>query len=474
MPATPGPGDQLTAILAGASAAILSLQNGMSRMIRPIWIMAPTIARFIATARDQVGGFYFKDEMERGMFEGYPVRLTQQIPTNLVMTTYTKASEIYFVDMADFVIADTYNVDRRCVGCRGLQRRDRHGVVVPARPVVVPRDRRARLQHATPSVARGAADAGLGLLRRFLGLPGAPYSTQPLNPTWSQAAAIRPARRPARTPRRRSPIHTNQEDTMPVEGRDDEVVPVTFIKVTASYFAGECASFLPEKAQALIDERASPLAGDPATSPPVNLTVPHVGQDGDILSCTMGNWTGEPTAYAYQWQRDGTEDVGDGTDAYTVTADDVGHTDRPASSPRRTTSVRQRRRHRTASWSPGRPRVSDLVPGTLVEMRMIRRYSHYMVGERIAVPMHASAGTRSETTGPAASADGAEPSRRRRSTLPTPRCRNVNRRRWCASNVYAALRVITPPASRTDHASIWRGSIAGSTRTMTTTWSRCI
>ncbi|HEY2162475.1 MAG TPA: phage major capsid protein, partial [Gemmatimonadaceae bacterium] len=110
MPATPQPGDQLTAILSGASAAILALQNGMSRMIRPTWIMAPTVARFIATARDQVGGFYFKDEVERGVFEGYPIRLTQQIPTNLVMTTYTKASEIYFVDMADFVIADTYNV----------------------------------------------------------------------------------------------------------------------------------------------------------------------------------------------------------------------------------------------------------------------------------------------------------------------------------------------------------------------------
>ena len=168
MPATPGPGDPLTAILAGAGAAILALQNGMSRMIRPIWIMAPTIARFIAVARDQVGGFYFKDEMERGMFEGYPVRMTQQIPTNLVMTTYTKASEIYFVDMADFVIADTYNV------------------VVDASDVAAYNDgvRWSRPSSATsrcsasspsttatcaPSVARGAADAGLGLQRRSWG-----------------------------------------------------------------------------------------------------------------------------------------------------------------------------------------------------------------------------------------------------------------------------------------------------------------
>ena len=62
-----------------------------------------------------------KTRSRRGMFEGYPIRLTQQIPTNLVDGTNTKGSEVYFVDMADFVIADTYNVDRRCVRRRRLQ-----------------------------------------------------------------------------------------------------------------------------------------------------------------------------------------------------------------------------------------------------------------------------------------------------------------------------------------------------------------
>jgi hypothetical protein len=41
---------------------------------------------------------------------------------------------------------------------------------------------------------------------------------------------------------------------MPVEGRDDEVVPVTFLTQHASYFAGETASFLPEDATALIEQ----------------------------------------------------------------------------------------------------------------------------------------------------------------------------------------------------------------------------
>ena len=192
MPATPAPGDQLTAILAGASAAILALQNGMSRMIRPVWIMPPTIARFISTARDQVGGFYFKDEMARGMFEGYPFRLTQQIPTNLVMTTYTKASEVYFVDMADFVIADTYNV---VVDASDVAAYNDGVSMVSAFQrdqslfrVIAEHDCNMRhLQSLVVLLTQDWAFSGVP------GAPGAPYSTQPLNPTWSQAPAVRPA-----------------------------------------------------------------------------------------------------------------------------------------------------------------------------------------------------------------------------------------------------------------------------------------
>lgn len=192
MPASPGPGDQLTAILGAASAAILSLQNGMSRMIRPTWFMAPTIARFLATARDQVGGFYFKDEIEAGRFEGYPIKLTQQIPTNLAISTYTAGSEIYFCDMADFVIADTYNVVVDASDVAPYN--DGSGMVSSFQRdqslfrVISEHD--CNMRHLQSLVVLLTQDWGFSAVP---GLPGAPYSTQPLNPTWSQAGAIRPA-----------------------------------------------------------------------------------------------------------------------------------------------------------------------------------------------------------------------------------------------------------------------------------------
>jgi len=192
MPATPSPGDQLTAILSATSAAILALQNGMSRMIRPTWFMSPTIKRFIATARDSIGGFYFKEELEKDMLEGYPVRWTQQIPTNLSIATFAKGSEIYFCDMADFVIADTYNVivDASDVAAYN----DGTGMVSSFQRdqslfrVIAEHD--VNMRHLQSLVVLLTQDWGF---TGVPGSPGAPWSTQPLNPTWSQAGAIRPA-----------------------------------------------------------------------------------------------------------------------------------------------------------------------------------------------------------------------------------------------------------------------------------------
>lgn len=61
----------------------------------------------------------------------------------------------------------------------------------------------------------------------------------------------------------------------------------------------------------------------PATTPPVNVDVPHVSQDGDTLSCTMGNWDNTPTSYAYQWQLDGTDAAGT-DDMLGVLSNDIG------------------------------------------------------------------------------------------------------------------------------------------------------
>jgi hypothetical protein len=65
----------------------------------------------------------------------------------------------------------------------------------------------------------------------------------------------------------------------------------------------------------------------PPTDPPVNVDVPYVegiGAVGEILTCTMGNWEGEPTSYVYEWKRDGEEDVGIDDPAYVIVAADAG------------------------------------------------------------------------------------------------------------------------------------------------------
>lgn len=64
------------------------------------------------------------------------------------------------------------------------------------------------------------------------------------------------------------------------------------------------------------------LAGPPPV-PPVNVTVPAVIQSAFTLSCTMGEWTGEPTSYSYQWALDGS-DVGTDSAMYAVQDADVG------------------------------------------------------------------------------------------------------------------------------------------------------
>jgi hypothetical protein len=61
-----------------------------------------------------------------------------------------------------------------------------------------------------------------------------------------------------------------------------------------------------------------------AQGPPVNVDVPAVTQTGATLFCTMGNWSGEPTAYAYEWHTDGvTNGVTD--PSYAIQPDDSGH-----------------------------------------------------------------------------------------------------------------------------------------------------
>lgn len=78
---------------------------------------------------------------------------------------------------------------------------------------------------------------------------------------------------------------------------------------------------------AVPDEPVPPPSGGP-TEAPVNVDVPHVSGTpgvGETLSCTMGNWNGEPSSYAYQWQSDGTDIAGSISDTYLIAAGDAGH-----------------------------------------------------------------------------------------------------------------------------------------------------
>jgi hypothetical protein len=61
-----------------------------------------------------------------------------------------------------------------------------------------------------------------------------------------------------------------------------------------------------------------------SAGPPVNVDVPHVTQAGATLNCTMGNWNGEPTEYAYAWQADGVANEATGA-TYAVKPEDAGH-----------------------------------------------------------------------------------------------------------------------------------------------------
>lgn len=65
----------------------------------------------------------------------------------------------------------------------------------------------------------------------------------------------------------------------------------------------------------------------PAQLPPQNNDVPYVGgaaEVGGTLTCTMGNWTGEPDSYTYAWQSDGAPNTAIG-DTYIVAPGDAGH-----------------------------------------------------------------------------------------------------------------------------------------------------
>jgi hypothetical protein len=64
------------------------------------------------------------------------------------------------------------------------------------------------------------------------------------------------------------------------------------------------------------------------TAAPVNTAVPYASGAGfvtETLSCTVGEWSGEPYDYAWQWQRDGVDIPGAESSTYYVVEADIDH-----------------------------------------------------------------------------------------------------------------------------------------------------
>lgn len=85
--------------------AINKLESNNVRMIRPVWFLSPRTKNALWVLRDTNGNLVFP-EIRDGNLWGYPVFVSNNIPTNLSGTN----SEIYLVDMADAVIAEDQSI----------------------------------------------------------------------------------------------------------------------------------------------------------------------------------------------------------------------------------------------------------------------------------------------------------------------------------------------------------------------------
>ena len=85
--------------------AINKLESNNVRMIRPAWFLSPRTKNALWVLRDANGNLVFP-ELRDGNLWGYPVFVSNNIPTNLSGTN----SEIYLVDMADAVIAEDQSI----------------------------------------------------------------------------------------------------------------------------------------------------------------------------------------------------------------------------------------------------------------------------------------------------------------------------------------------------------------------------
>lgn len=98
------------AIMADAGRAILALRRANVRLRKPGWLMHPDSVQFLGDLLTTTGNKVFP-EISDGLFRGYPIGITTEIPTNLTAGGATgNGTEIYFVDFAEMVIGESMNV----------------------------------------------------------------------------------------------------------------------------------------------------------------------------------------------------------------------------------------------------------------------------------------------------------------------------------------------------------------------------
>jgi HK97 family phage major capsid protein len=94
----------VTTAISDLAGMVSQLENANVPMTNPTWFWSAKTKNYLYDARDSVGGFLFRAEMDRGMFRGYPFAWTQNIPNNLGGSS--NQSEIYLANMDEVLIGD--------------------------------------------------------------------------------------------------------------------------------------------------------------------------------------------------------------------------------------------------------------------------------------------------------------------------------------------------------------------------------
>lgn len=85
-----------------------ALEGADVKMVRPIWFMPPRSKNCLITLRDGNGNLAFPD-VRTGTLWGFPMGVTNNIPTNLASGTDGE-SETYLVDMVDAVVGESSQI----------------------------------------------------------------------------------------------------------------------------------------------------------------------------------------------------------------------------------------------------------------------------------------------------------------------------------------------------------------------------